>query len=138
MKVGAEFEKEKLQHLNEARGPLFKIREDPRLTKIGGFLRRSSIDELPQLFNVLLGQMSLVGPRPPLPHEFEKYELWQRKRLQATPGITGLWQVRGRSLLPFEEMVKLDIYYLENWSLWLDIKILLKTVWAVVTGRGAY
>jgi lipopolysaccharide/colanic/teichoic acid biosynthesis glycosyltransferase len=101
-------------------------------------MRRFSIDELPQLFNVFLGQMSLVGPRPPLPREVEKYSAWHKKRLRVRPGITGLWQVSGRSLLPFEEMVRLDIYYIENWSLWQDIKILLRSIPVVLFGTGAY
>lgn len=138
MRVGAEKEKTDLLEQNEARGPIFKMKDDPRLTPIGKFLRRASIDELPQLFNVFRGEMSLVGPRPPLPREVALYEDWQKKRLAVTPGITGLWQIRGRSLLPFDEMIKLDVYYQENWSLWLDFKILLKTIWVVLTGRGAF
>ncbi|NQU16559.1 MAG: sugar transferase [Candidatus Saganbacteria bacterium] len=127
-----------LEEKSEVEGHIFKIKEDPRVTRIGKFIRKFSIDELPQLFNVLLGEMSLVGPRPPLPHEVEKYSSWHLKRLRITPGITGLWQVSGRSLLPFEDMVRLDIYYIENWSLWLDIKLLFKTIPAVLFGSGAY
>lgn len=138
MRIGAEKEKDRLLACNEAAGPIFKMKDDPRLTPVGKFLRRASLDELPQLFNVLLGNMSLVGPRPPLPREVAQYNDWQKRRLAITPGITGLWQIRGRSLLPFAEMVKLDIYYQENWSLWLDFKILLKTIGVVLTGRGAY
>lgn len=123
---------------NEAKGAIFKIKDDPRITKIGKFLRRFSIDELPQLFNVFIGQMSLVGPRPPLERELAEYETWQLKRVDTVPGMTGLWQVSGRSNLPFVEMVKLDIEYIEHWSLWLDIKILLKTLPAVLAGKGAY
>ena len=127
-----------LEPMSEVEGYLFKMKNDPRITPLGRFMRRWSIDELPQLFNVLFGHMSLVGPRPPLPREVEKYSLWHRKRLRVRPGITGLWQVSGRSLLPFEDMVRLDIYYIENWSLWLDLKILLRTVPVVLFGTGAY
>jgi len=127
-----------LKHLSEVEGHIFKMKDDPRVTPLGRFMRRWSIDELPQLFNVFLGQMSLVGPRPPLPREVEKYSPWHKKRLRVRPGITGLWQVSGRSLLPFEEMVRLDIYYIENWSLWQDIKILLRSLPVVIFGTGAY
>lgn len=138
MRLGAEDEVVRLTHLNEATGPLFKIRNDPRLTRIGRILRRLSLDELPQLWNVLRGEMSLVGPRPPIPTEVEKYKDWHRKRLEVSPGVTGLWQVSGRSELTFDEMVMLDIYYIENWSPWLDMWILLKTIPTVLTARGAY
>ncbi|OGC34070.1 hypothetical protein A2311_03990 [candidate division WOR-1 bacterium RIFOXYB2_FULL_48_7] len=138
MVAGAEGLLPQVAELSEAKGHLFKIKEDPRLTRLGKFMRRWSIDELPQLFNVFLGDMSLVGPRPPLPREVAKYNNWQKKRLRVRPGITGPWQVAGRSLLPFEDMVRLDIYYIENWSLWLDIKILLRTVPVVILGSGAY
>lgn len=138
MIVGAEAQLPELEKLSEAEGHIFKIKNDPRITKLGRFLRRYSIDELPQLLNVFLGEMSLVGPRPPLPREVEKYDPWQKKRLRVRPGITGPWQVSGRSLLPFDEMVRLDIYYIENWSLWLDCKILLRTIPVVLTGSGAY
>ena len=108
--------------------PLFgKVKDDPRVTAMGRFLRRSSLDELPQLLNVLKGDMSIVGPRPPIPYEVEEYELWHRKRLDMKPGLTGLWQVSGRNRLPFEEMVRLDLFYIENWSLLLDLKIILNT-----------
>ncbi|MCD6595880.1 sugar transferase [bacterium] len=123
---------------NEASGPIFKIKHDPRITPIGKFLRRFSIDELPQIFNVFAGQMSLVGPRPPLEREIIKYKNWQLKRIDVTPGMTGLWQVSGRSDLPFDKMAELDIYYIEHWSIWMDIKILFKTIPAVLSGRGAY
>jgi exopolysaccharide biosynthesis polyprenyl glycosylphosphotransferase len=137
MYVGAESLHEELQRVTNHR-ITFKLRDDPRCTRVGRFLRRLSIDELPQLYNVLRGEMSLVGPRPPLPSEVEKYEDWHKKRLEVAPGITGLWQVRGRADLPFEEMVMLDIYYIENWSLGLDLRILLETIPTVVSGRGAY
>ncbi|HEY0428954.1 MAG TPA: sugar transferase [Pyrinomonadaceae bacterium] len=118
--------------------PVFgKVRDDPRVTKIGKFLRRSSIDELPQLLNVLVGDMSVVGPRPPIPYEVEEYDLRHRKRLDMKPGITGLWQVSGRNRLTFEEMVQIDLFYIENWSLWLDLKIILLTLPAVLRGDGA-
>lgn len=119
-------------------GVNFKLKKDPRVTKVGGFLRRTSLDELPQFFNVLKGEMSLIGPRPPMPEEVAKYNNWQKKRLGIKPGITGLWQVSGRSELSFEEWVKLDSYYIENWSLWLDFQIFLKTIWVVLRGFGAY
>ncbi len=138
MREGAEGEKEDLADLNEASGPIFKIRDDPRLTRVGRVLRRWSLDELPQLYNVLRGEMSLVGPRPPTPAEVLRYEDWQRKRLTVRPGMTGLWQVSGRSELPFGEMMLLDIYYVENWSPTLDIGILLRTVPKWVSGEGAY
>jgi exopolysaccharide biosynthesis polyprenyl glycosylphosphotransferase len=129
---------EQLRAQNEASGPLFKMRQDPRVTKIGRILRRTSLDELPQLFNVLLGQMSLVGPRPPVPSEVAQYEDWQLGRLRAIPGMTGLWQVSGRSDVPFHDMVRLDLHYIRNWSLWLDLEIILRTIPAVVGKSGAY
>jgi lipopolysaccharide/colanic/teichoic acid biosynthesis glycosyltransferase len=119
--------------------PLYKMNKDPRITPFGHFLRKSSLDELPQLFNVLKGDMSLVGPRPPIPYEVEKYENWHFRRvLEVKPGITGLWQVEGRSSTTFDEMVRLDIAYVNNFSLWLDLKILFKTIWVVFSGKGAY
>ncbi len=124
--------------LNEASGPMFKIRRDPRITRVGRLLRRTSLDELPQLFNVLMGQMSIVGPRPALPRELSGYDSVQRLRTRVLPGLTGLWQVSGRSNLPFDEMVRLDIEYMENRSLLNDIRIILKTVPSVVFGIGAY
>lgn len=124
--------------LNEARGPLFKMKEDPRITPVGRFLRRTSLDEIPQLINVIRGEMSLVGPRPPLPDEVAQYEEWQKGRLDIKPGMTGLWQVRGRSDLSFEEGVLLDLYYIENWSPRLYYQILLRTIPTVLFSRGAY
>lgn len=129
---------EQLRHKNEATGPLFKIRSDPRVTQVGRLLRRLSLDELPQLFNVIRGEMSLVGPRPPIPSEVEQYDDWQLGRLRAVPGMTGLWQVSGRSEVPFHDMVRLDLHYIRNWTLGLDFEILLRTVPAVLTNRGAY
>src|SRR5579884_3600220 len=123
---------------NEAQGPLFKMRDDPRITPVGKFLRRTSFDEIPQLINVLRGEMSLVGPRPPLPQEVAQYEEWQKGRLAVKPGMTGLWQVRGRSDLTFDEGVLMDLYYIENWSLRLYFQILLRTIPAVLRRRGAY
>jgi lipopolysaccharide/colanic/teichoic acid biosynthesis glycosyltransferase len=138
MVVGADQMQEDLAALNEADGPLFKIKEDPRRTRLGAFLRRTSIDELPQVINVLRGEMSLVGPRPGTPTEVEQYEAWQRERISVRPGLTGLWQVSGRSNIPFAEMVLLDIFYIENWTLDLDVRILLQTVPNVLFGHGAY
>jgi exopolysaccharide biosynthesis polyprenyl glycosylphosphotransferase len=138
MRADAEAQLDNLRQLNEASGPLFKIREDPRQTRVGRFLRRTSLDELPQLFNVLRGDMSLVGPPPGLPSEVEQYQDWQRRRLEIQPGMTGLWQVRGRSDLTFDEMVMLDIYYGENWSLGIDVQTLVRTIPQVLFGDGAY
>jgi exopolysaccharide biosynthesis polyprenyl glycosylphosphotransferase len=138
MKVGAEEEQAQLQDLNQSSGPLFKIKADPRFTRMGRFLRRSSLDELPQFINVLRGEMSVVGPRPGLPPEVAQYQPWQRQRLEVPPGITGLWQVSGRSELSFDEMCLLDVYYIENWSLGLDLTIMLRTVPGVLFAEGAY
>jgi exopolysaccharide biosynthesis polyprenyl glycosylphosphotransferase len=138
MYVDAEARLAELRHLNEHDGVLFKMRDDPRVTRVGRWLRRLSLDELPQLFNVLLGQMSLVGPRPPLPSEVAAYADDVRRRLAVKPGMTGLWQVSGRSDLPWEESVRLDLRYVENWSLSLDLVILLRTMTAVVRSSGAY
>ncbi len=138
MRDGAEREQAQLSELNEVDGPLFKIRNDPRHTRIGRWIRRMSIDELPQLFNVLKGEMSLVGPRPPMVCEVEQYQDWHKQRLQVSPGLTGLWQVSGRSEVPFDEQCMLDIYYIENWSPWLDLWIILKTIPTVLLARGAY
>ena len=118
---------------------VYKITKDPRVTPVGDVLRKTSLDELPQFFNVLKGDMSLVGPRPPIAYEIEQYDLWHRRRvMEIKPGITGLWQVTGRSSTNFDEMVRLDLQYAREWSIWLDIKILLKTPWAVLRGKGAY
>lgn len=118
---------------------IFKMRDDPRVTLVGRFLRKTSLDELPQFWNVLIGEMSLVGPRPPLSYEFERYDIWHRRRvLEVKPGVTGLWQVSGRSRTRFDDMVRLDLRYLQSWSLWLDLKILAATPRAVFTGDGAY
>jgi exopolysaccharide biosynthesis polyprenyl glycosylphosphotransferase len=135
---GADAKLAELLELNEGNGLLFKMRRDPRVTPVGRFLRRFSLDELPQLFNVLGGSMSLVGPRPPLPAEVERYDTSIRRRLLVKPGLTGLWQVSGRSDLSWEESVRLDLRYVENWSLALDLLILWKTASAVVRSHGAY
>jgi lipopolysaccharide/colanic/teichoic acid biosynthesis glycosyltransferase len=127
-----------LESLNEANGALFKIRDDPRMTPVGKLLRRFSLDELPQLVNVLRGQMSLVGPRPLPLRDFERLEEWHKKRYLVMPGITGLWQVSGRSDLDFDDLVRLDFLYLERWSVFLDLSILVKTVPAVFGRRGSY
>jgi lipopolysaccharide/colanic/teichoic acid biosynthesis glycosyltransferase len=138
MTLGAEEQKELLRDLNQADGPIFKIKEDPRVTRVGRWLRRFSLDELPQFYNVLRGDMSLIGPRPPLPEEVAQYQPWHMRRLEIAPGITGLWQISGRSELPFDEMALLDIYYVEQWSPALDLKILLRTIPSVIFGDGAY
>ncbi|HEY7351018.1 MAG TPA: sugar transferase [Ktedonobacterales bacterium] len=127
-----------LRPQNQISGPMFKLKDDPRRTHVGKLIRKTSIDEIPQLLNVLKGDMSLVGPRPPLGSEVAQYEEWEKGRLEVRPGMTGLWQVRGRSELDFDEMVLLDLYYIENWSLRLDIQILLQTIPAVLFSRGAY
>lgn len=119
-------------------GPIFKWKADPRITPVGRYLRATSLDEIPQLFNVLLGNMSLVGPRPPLESEVMQYEPWQLKRLAVKPGMTGLWQVSGRSQLGFNQMVELDIAYIDCWSVWQDLRLLLRTPVAVLSARGAY
>ncbi len=127
----------KVRHLNEAQGPVFKIKRDPRVTGLGRILRRLSIDELPQLFNVFVGDMSLVGPRPPIPDEVGKYQQWQRRRLSLRPGLTCLWQISGRNKIGFDKWMELDLKYIDNWCLWLDFKILFKTVPVVLFGIGA-
>ena len=118
---------------------VYKIKDDPRITSVGKFLRKTSLDELPQFYNVLRGEMSLVGPRPPVAYETEIYDIWHRRRImEVKPGITGLWQTNGRSSTNFDEMVRLDIQYIVRWSLWLDIKILFQTPWVILRGKGAY
>jgi len=138
MRRGAHSELPGLADSNEATGPLFKMKSDPRVTAVGRIIRKWSIDELPQLLNVIAGQMSLVGPRPPIPEEVEAYSQKHMKRLQTIPGITGVWQISGRSSLGFEEMVKLDLYYVDNWSVWMDLAILLITPLAILSRSGAY
>ena len=123
-------------NLGDGGQPTYKLLADPRITRVGKLLRRTSLDEVPQLLNVLMGDMSIVGPRPPIPYEVEAYELWHRKRLDMKPGLTGLWQVSGRNRLPFEEMVRLDLFYIENWSLLLDLKIILRTGLVMIGGEG--
>lgn len=131
--------KEKLKEQNESEdGVIFKMKNDPRITRIGRFIRRYSLDELPQLFNVFIGDMSLVGPRPPIPSEVAQYSLEDRKRLHVKPGITCIWQVSGRSDIPFKEQVQLDVQYIRNQGIWNDIKLLLQTIPAVLLGKGAY
>jgi exopolysaccharide biosynthesis polyprenyl glycosylphosphotransferase len=127
-----------LRAVNEASGPLFKMKDDPRVTSVGRWMRKFSIDEFPQLINVMRGEMSLVGPRPPLPAEVERYSAQDWRRLEVTPGMTGLWQISGRSSLTFDEMVRLDLFYIENWSVALDLTIIMRTVPAVLLARGAY
>ncbi len=132
---------DKMQHLVQNQhndGPIFKNRRDPRITAIGRFLRKASIDELPQLFNVLAGHMSLVGPRPPVEKEVVTYKVWQRRRLAIKPGLTCLWQVSGRSEIGFEDWVRMDIWYARHQNFWTDLWLLVKTPWTVITGRGAY
>ncbi len=137
MVINAEELKADLAHLNEQSGPVFKIKEDPRLTRVGKFIRKFSIDELPQLYNVVMGDMNLIGPRPPVPHEVKQYTAKQMRRLSMKPGITGLWQVSGRNdLKEFDDWVKLDLEYIDNWNLLLDFKIALKTVFVVISGSG--
>ncbi|MEO8198029.1 MAG: sugar transferase, partial [Thermoanaerobaculia bacterium] len=137
MIAGAEARRHEIEHLNEMDGPVFKATNDPRVTRFGRFLRKFSLDELPQLWNVLKGDMSLVGPRPPIPEEVAKYERWQRRRLAMKPGLTCLWQISGRNELDFEQWMQLDLAYIDNWSPWLDFKILARTIPAVLSGRGA-
>ena len=138
MCVDAEEQKQNLMALNEMKGAMFKVKNDPRVTRVGSFLRKTSLDEFPQFWNVLHGEMSLVGTRPPTPGEVATYENWHRKRISIKPGITGLWQVNGRNQVQeFDDVVRLDILYIETWTIWLDIRILFKTIWVVFARRGA-
>jgi lipopolysaccharide/colanic/teichoic acid biosynthesis glycosyltransferase len=138
MVVGAE----KMQHLVEKRDTeghlIFKTPDDPRVTRVGRLLRRTSLDELPQLFNVFMGEMSLVGPRPEMPELVEKYDLWQRKRFAVPQGMTGWWQINGRSDKPMHLHTEEDLYYVQHYSIWLDLQIIIMTLWAVLRGKGAY
>ncbi|HLJ53924.1 MAG TPA: sugar transferase [Chthonomonadaceae bacterium] len=138
MCADAEAKKSALHHLNEMDGPVFKIKRDPRITPVGAFIRKYSIDELPQLFNVLRGEMSIVGPRPPVPAEVEKYGPRERQRLAVQPGLTCLWQVSGRSNVAFDRWVELDLRYIKTMSFWNDVRIVLKTIPAVLSGTGAH
>ena len=138
MVQGADRLQTRLEDENEAGGALFKIRDDPRVTRVGRGLRRFSLDEVPQVLNVVRGEMSLVGPRPLPLRDFRQLQPWHRKRYHVLPGITGLWQISGRSNLNFDDLVRLDFFYIENWSIWLDISILVKTLPAVIARRGAY
>jgi exopolysaccharide biosynthesis polyprenyl glycosylphosphotransferase len=132
----ADLKRADIMHMNERDGVLFKITNDPRVTPLGRFLRKYSLDELPQFFNVLRGEMSVVGPRPPIASEVKEYKLSHLRRLDVTPGITGLWQVQGRKDPSFDSYISLDVTYIENWSLWLDIKIILRTIGVVFAGTG--
>lgn len=137
--MNADKMKDQLSEENESKdGVIFKMKNDPRITKVGKVIRKFSIDELPQLFNVLIGDMSLVGPRPPVPKEVAEYTLEDRKRLHIKPGITCIWQISGRSDIPFKQQVELDMKYISSQSLWTDMKILILTIPAVITGKGAY
>jgi lipopolysaccharide/colanic/teichoic acid biosynthesis glycosyltransferase len=138
MEADAEGKRRELLPFNEMQGPVFKVKEDPRITPLGRVLRKYSINELPQLWSVLKGDMSLVGPRPAFRHELERYELWQKRKLCVKPGITCIWQVSGRNRInSFDDWVRLDLQYIDTWSLWLDCRILMRTIWAVVAGTGS-
>ena len=138
MVVNAEELKEKLKHKNEMSGPMFKMKDDPRVTKVGKFIRKTSLDELPQLWNVLKGDMSLVGPRPSLPKEVEQFDSWMFKRLTVRPGLTCYWQVSGRNNIDFEDWMKLDVKYIEERNLWIDIKLIFKTVGVLFGDKNAH
>ena len=138
MRQGADLQKKEMEALNEQDGPIFKVRTDPRITSVGRFLRRSSLDEIPQIFNVVRGNMSIVGPRPPLPSEVENYQPWHLRRLEVTPGITCFWQISGRSQLSFNEWMRLDMEYIKHRSFKTDLTIFLKTIPAVIARKGAY
>jgi lipopolysaccharide/colanic/teichoic acid biosynthesis glycosyltransferase len=137
MVLDAEKRRADVMHMNEREGVLFKVSNDPRVTRLGRFLRKYSLDELPQFFNVLRGDMSIVGPRPPLPCEVREYKLSNLRRLDVTPGITGLWQVQARQDPSFDNYISLDVAYIEKWSLWLDLKIILRTIGVVLAGTGS-
>jgi lipopolysaccharide/colanic/teichoic acid biosynthesis glycosyltransferase len=137
MVTNAEELQARLAAFNEQAGPVFKIRDDPRITRLGRFLRKHSLDELPQIINVLRGDMSIVGPRPPLPSEVKQYQAWQRRRLSVRPGVTCIWQVSGRNQISFDDWMYLDMRYIDHWSLGQDVKLVLQTVPIVVNGRGA-
>ena len=138
MYLDADERRKELLDRNEMTGPVFKVKDDPRITPLGRFLRKYSLNELPQLWSVLKGDMSLVGPRPAFPHELERYGFWHKRKLSIRPGMTCLWQVRGRNKISnFDDWVKMDLEYIDNWSLWLDFKILARTAWAVVAGSGS-
>jgi lipopolysaccharide/colanic/teichoic acid biosynthesis glycosyltransferase len=137
MVADAELRIDELSTYNELVGPVFKIKNDPRVTRVGKLLRKTSLDEIPQLLNVIKGDMSIIGPRPAIPAEVDKYERWQRRRLSMKPGLTSLWVVRGRNDIPFEQWMQFDLEYIDKWSLELDVKILLQTIPVVLTGRGA-
>lgn len=138
MYQGAENQRKDVENLNEQDGPIFKVRSDPRITPVGRFLRKSSLDEIPQIFNVLRGEMSIVGPRPQMPAEVAQYQPWHRRRLEVTPGITCLWQISGRSQISFNEWMRLDMEYLKTRSLRTDLMIFFKTIPAVIARKGAY
>lgn len=123
---------------NETGGPTFKARNEPRVTPVGRFLRKTSLDELPQLYNILKGDMSIVGPRPAIPEEVLSWKMWQTRRLSVDQGLTCIWQISGRSLIQFDRWMELDLEYIDSWSIWLDMRIILKTIWVVLTGKGAY
>ena len=138
MYADAEKRLESLRAFNEMSGPVFKMTNDPRITKVGRFIRRTSVDELPQFWNVLRGEMSVVGPRPPVPSEVKQYKRWQRRRLSVKPGITCTWQVSGRNEINFDQWMELDLAYIDNWSLWHDVRIVARTIPAVLKARGAH